>query len=100
MSLEASFAEALGGNVFPQSLRHGSTLGASIDIAVVLAPALADGAPPILLPPWWRWGGVQRLMAGCGKGTTKSRGRGSEGQRRIWQGWRVTGGGEWQRRRR
>ena len=100
MSLEASSAEALGGNVLPRSLWRGSTLGAAVDIAVVLAPALADGEPALLLPPRWRWGGVQRLTAGCGEGSTKARGRGSEGQRRIWQGWRATGGGEWQRRRR
>ena len=81
MSLEASSAEALGCNVLPRSLRRGSTLGATVDITVVLAPALADGDPAILLPPWWRWGGVQRLTVGCGKGTMKSRGRGSEGQR-------------------
>ena len=69
MSLEASSAEAHDGNVLPHSLRRGSTLGGAVDIAVVLAPALADGEPAILLPPRWRWGGVQRLTACCGKGT-------------------------------
>ena len=67
MSLESSSAEALGGKDLPRSLRRGTTLGAAVDITVVLAPALADGEPIILLQPRWWWGGVQRLAAVMGR---------------------------------
>ena len=51
----------------PRSLRRGTTLGAAVDITVVLAPELADGEPVILLQPRRRWGGVQRLATAMGR---------------------------------